>query len=163
MELDFPVPSQGSDAKNSTKSDIDTLQSPALSQARIYGSHFVVCDYIFNSAPLKDMCAGESPTPGWAFPFDLVACTGHGHNGAICRFHRELRPVKSIHTDGLDGVIAVWALKVSKEMLMELRRRKSEFNMIDALQLSDGYDHAVVVARDRDTLVSMVMDSQGFR
>lgn len=70
---------------------------------------FLVRDSILNVAPLRKMgvCADASAPEGAGGRQVVVACAGHGKNGALAVLQRGVRP-QTITEVGLPGVAAIW-------------------------------------------------------
>lgn len=92
-------------------------------------NEFRVCDTLLNTGPIVDMTIGDvesnqktedeedkEDTVAGTPDLELVSCSGHGKNGALCVFQRHIHPQTSFSFNQLDSQ-AIWSIKCRKEIL----------------------------------------------
>ncbi|KAL9551200.1 hypothetical protein MBANPS3_004376 [Mucor bainieri] len=100
---------------------------------------FRVCDTLLNTGPIVDMTIGDvesnhrsedddddaSHLPVAGIPdLELVSCSGHGRNGALCVFQRHIHPQTSFSFRQSDSQ-AIWSIKCRKEAAFDVSRKAS--------------------------------------
>lgn len=87
---------------------------------------FRVCDTLLNTGPIVDMTIGdvesnqktedeEETTVAGIPDLELVSCSGHGRNGALCVFQRHIHPQTSFSFNQSDSQ-AIFSIKCRKEL-----------------------------------------------
>ncbi|KAI7867053.1 CPSF A subunit region-domain-containing protein [Mucor mucedo] len=86
---------------------------------------FRVCDTLLNTGPIVDMTIGDVESnqktededlPVSGIPdLELVSCSGHGRNGALCVFQRHIHPQTSFSFNQSDSQ-AIFSIKCRKEL-----------------------------------------------
>ncbi|KAI8969822.1 CPSF A subunit region-domain-containing protein [Pilobolus umbonatus] len=105
---------------------------------------FRVCDTLLNTGPIVDMTIGdvEKEEETAVLPdLELVSCSGHGANGALCVFQRHIHPHTSFSFRQLDSQ-AVWSIKCRKDPNIEAD------NVFD-----EAFDKLLFISKSKSTMV----------
>ncbi|KAI8646973.1 CPSF A subunit region-domain-containing protein [Parasitella parasitica] len=118
---------------------------------------FRVCDTLLNTGPIVDMTIGDvesnqkseeegtEQTPVAGIPdMELVSCSGHGRNGALCVFQRHVYPQTSFSFNQADSQ-AIWSIKCRKEATFENSRKASV--------ASSAFDKLLFISKSKSTMV----------
>lgn len=138
---------------------------------------FRVCDTLLNTGPIVDMTIGdvesnhkseeeedEPQTPVAGIPdLELVSCSGHGRNGALCVFQRHIHPQTSFSFKQTDSQ-AIWSIKCRKEATFENTRKasissldndkNSRWETVEADSVFDeAFDKLLFISKSKSTMV----------
>ncbi|OAD04850.1 hypothetical protein MUCCIDRAFT_139582 [Mucor lusitanicus CBS 277.49] len=138
---------------------------------------FRVCDTLLNTGPIVDMTIGdvesnhkseedeeESQSPVAGIPnLELVSCSGHGRNGALCVFQRHIHPQTSFSFKQSDSQ-AIWSIKCRKEAIFETTRKASISSLDndknsrwETIQADSAFDEAfdklLFISKSKSTMV----------
>lgn len=138
---------------------------------------FRVCDTLLNTGPIVDMTIGdvesnhkseeeedEPQTPVAGIPdLELVSCSGHGRNGALCVFQRHIHPQTSFSFKQNDSQ-AIWSIKCRKEATFENTRKasissldndkNSRWETVEADSVFDeAFDKLLFISKSKSTMV----------
>ncbi|KAI9364067.1 CPSF A subunit region-domain-containing protein [Pilaira anomala] len=142
---------------------------------------FRVCDTLLNTGPIVDMTIGdvesnqkteeeeENTTVAGIPDLELVSCSGHGRNGALCVFQRHIHPQTSFSFDQSDSQ-AIFSIKCRKELPFDdaagERLRKSTKTVVDGEQehsrwekqendnvFDEAFDKLLFISKSKSTMV----------
>lgn len=142
---------------------------------------FRVCDTLLNTGPIVDMTIGdvesnqkteeeeENTTVAGIPDLELVSCSGHGRNGALCVFQRHIHPQTSFSFDQSDSQ-AIFSIKCRKELPFDdaagEQLRKSTKTAVDGEQehsrwekqendsvFDEAFDKLLFISKSKSTMV----------
>ncbi|CEP07342.1 hypothetical protein [Parasitella parasitica] len=157
----------------------DTTSSSSSRQQNDSDFSFRVCDTLLNTGPILDMAIGdvesnhtsaeggepEQTTAAASVPdMELVSCSGHGKNGALCVFQRHIYPQTSFSFNQTDSQ-AIWSIKCRKEAPLESSRKVSvgtvedgdEHSRWETVETDNAFDEAfdklLFISKSKSTMV----------
>lgn len=130
---------------------------------------FRVCDTLLNTGPIVDMTIGDvesnqkteeeldQDTVAGIPDLELVSCSGHGRNGALCVFQRHIHPQTSFSFNQPDSQ-AIWSIKCRKELpTSERTTTKDENSRWETIETDNAFDEAfdklLFISKSRSTMV----------
>lgn len=128
---------------------------------------FKVCDTLLNTGPIVDMTLGdvesnehheENEDVVAGIPdMELVTCSGHGKNGALCVFQRHIHPQTSFSFQQSDSQ-AIWSIKCRKELASVTVDQQNASNSRWESQENDAafdeaFDKLLFISKSKSTLV----------
>lgn len=141
---------------------------------------FRVCDTLLNTGPIVDMTIGDvesnhkeeeeeeedqgQNTVAGIPDMELVSCSGHGRNGALCVFQRHIHPQTSFSFNQSDSQ-AIWSIKCRKEATFENTRKasvasidntdkNSRWETVEADSAFDeAFDKLLFISKSKSTMV----------
>lgn len=120
-----PAPKRLKAEENILGEDPDELEvyGPDVSSGPTLASYkFEVCDSVLNIGPIGNLTVGEPAFLSEEFlervnpDLELVTCSGHGKNGALCVLQRGVRP-QVVTTFELPGCSDMWTVLSNPEQL----------------------------------------------
>lgn len=138
---------------------------------------FRVCDTLLNTGPIVDMTIGDvesnqktedddSVVAGIP-DLELVSCSGHGRNGALCVFQRHIHPQTSFSFNQSDSQ-AIFSIKCRKELPFDdaagesirkstkntTEQENSRWETIEADSAFDeAFDKLLFISKSKSTMV----------
>lgn len=127
---------------------------------------FKVCDTLLNTGPIVDMtlgdvesnqCQEDDEVVAGIPDMELVSCSGHGKNGALCVFQRHIHPQTSFSFQQSDSQ-AIWSIKCRKEVASTTVAQQKSTNSRWESQENDAafneaFDKLLFISKSKSTLV----------
>lgn len=143
------------------------------SSGKAQSNEFRVCDTLLNTGPIVDMTIGDvesnqknneedkEDTVAGTPDLELVSCSGHGKNGALCVFQRHIHPQTSFSFNQLDSQ-AIWSIKCRKEILYNeatsatgaQHEKNSRWESVENdSSFDEAFDKLLFISKSKSTMV----------
>lgn len=121
---------------------------------------FTVCDTLLNTGPIVDLSIGDVEQEDDDTNLELVSCSGHDKNGALCVFQRHIHPQTSMSFTEPDSK-AIWSIKCRKEPASISERRRSSVGSTSRYEtddFEDAFDKLLFISKSKTTMVFTAAD-----